>query len=169
MNGLAQHGYCAALDEYYYGVREHLIFTPDGMLVLSLQVSGERHDVNGLYALLKTSFSGVLYGDNAYTPRPEKRDELLAQGIRVCAVPKKNAKLPLAPSLDKYLRKKRGAIERFIALYDEQFHAGRTLNRSARHDHARRTFKLLSHNCSRAVNVDIRRPIHSVAHFHAAA
>ena len=169
LNGLAQHGYCAALDEYFYGVREHLIFTPGGMLVCALQLSGERHDVHGLYALLQTSFSGVLYADNAYTPRIEKRDELYARGIHVCAVPKKNAKLPLAPSLNNYLRKRRGVIERYIALYDNQFHAARTLNRSERHYRARRMFKVLSHNCSRIANAALELSRHSVAHFHAAA
>jgi len=29
LSGLAQHGYCASLDEYFYGVREHLIFTSE--------------------------------------------------------------------------------------------------------------------------------------------
>jgi len=139
------------------------------MLACALQLSGEQHDVNGLYALLKTSFSGVLYADNGYWPNLEKREELLTHGITVCAVPKKNAKLPLAPSLNKYLRKRRGAVERFIALFDEQFHAGLTLNRSERHYRARRTFKLLSHNCSRVANAALHCSIHSVAHFHAAA
>jgi len=139
------------------------------MLACALQLPGGQHDVNGLYALLKTSFSGVLYADNGYWPNANKREELFAHGITVCAVPKKNAKLPLAPSLDKHLRKKRGAIERFIALFDEQFHADRTLNRSERHYKARRTFKLLSHNCSRAANAALQRSIHSVAHFRAAA
>lgn len=139
------------------------------MLVCAVQLSGEQHDVNGLYALLKTSFSGVLYADNGYWPNPEKREELLAHGITVCAVPKKNAKLPLAPSLNKYLRKQRGKVERFIALFDEQFHASQTLNRSERHYSARRIFKLLAHNCSRLANAALHRPIHSVAHFNAAA
>lgn len=169
LNGLAQHGYCAALDEYFYGVREHLIFTPGGMLVGSLQLSGEQHDVNAAYALLTSSFAGVLYADNAYWPRADKREELLAHGITICAVPKKNAKLPLAPCLDKHLRKRRGVVERFIALYDDQFHAGQTLNRSARHYQARRMFKMLSHNCSRVANDYLQFSIHSVAHFHAAA
>jgi hypothetical protein len=169
LNGLAQHGYCAALGEYFYGVREHLIFTPSGMLAGSIQLAGQRHDVHGAYALLTLSFAGVFYADNAYTPRASKREELVARGIYVCAVPKKNAKLPLAPCLNKYLRKRRGTVERFIALYDKQFNAGRTLNRSERHYRARRMFKMLSHNCTRVANAALERSIHSVAHFHAAA
>lgn len=169
MSGLAQHGYCASLDEYYYGVREHLIFTPSGMLAGAIHLPGNRHDAHGAYALLKTAFTGVFYADNAYTPKPKKRDELLARGIHICAVPKKNALLPLAPCLDEYLRKRRGVIERFIALYNQQFHSGRTLNRSLRHYCARRAFKMLSHNCSRVTNATLKRALHSVAHFHAAA
>lgn len=139
------------------------------MLVGNIHIPGNRHDVHGAYALLKSAFAGVFYADNAYTPNATKREELHAKGIRICAVPKKNAKLPLAPCLDEYLRKERGAIERFIALFNEQFHAGRTLNRAVRHYLARRAFKMFSHNCSRVTNDTIKRSRHSVAHFHAAA
>ena len=139
------------------------------MLAGVIHLPGNRHDVHGAYALLKTAFTGVFYADNAYTPKASEREKLLAKGIHICAVPKQNAKLPLAPCLDAYLRKERGVIERFIALYNQQFHAGRTLNRSVRHYLARRAFKLLSHNCSRVTNAALQRSIHSVAHFHAAA
>ena len=139
------------------------------MLAGVIQLPGNRHDVHGAYALLKTAFTGVFYADNAYTPNAVKREELHARGIKICAVPKQNALMPLAPCLDAYLRKRRGAIERFIALYNQQFNAGRTLNRCARHYLARRAFKLLSHNCSRITNKALNRSIHSVAHFHAAA
>lgn len=139
------------------------------MAVGAIHIPGNRHDVHGAYMLLKTAFTGIFYADNAYTPNAAKRDELHAKGITICAVPKKNACLPLAPCLDEYLRKERGVIERFIALYNQQFYAGRTLNRSARHYLARRAFKMLSHNCSRVTNATLQRPTHSVAHFHAAA
>ena len=169
MNGLAQTGYCAAKQEYFHGVREHLVFTPAGMLAFQVQLPGNAHDVQGLYALLDSTFRGTLLGDNAYTPRAEKREELGKHGIRIHATPKKNAKLPLAPSLLEWQRHNRAPVERRIALFDNQFHAHRTLNRSERHYRARRAFKQLGHNCSRHANATLCRPIHSVAHFNAAA
>ena len=150
-------------------MREHLIFTPGGRVAFQVQLPGNQHDVNGLYALLGSTFKGTLLADNAYTPKADKRKALSQLGIRIHAVPKKNAQLPLAPNLLQWLRVKRSPVERRIALFDEQFHAERTLNRSVRHYRARRAFKALRNNCSRHANAALGRPIHSVAHFHAAA
>jgi hypothetical protein len=154
---------------YFHGIREHLIFTPGGMLLNLVQLPGNRHDVNGLYALLKTSFKGTLIGDNAYTPNPTKRTELTQQGITVHAIQRANAKLPLAPILVEGLHKRRAPIERRIGLFDRQFNAHRTLNRSIRHYHARRLTKALAHNCSRHINVEHDRPKERVAYFRYAA
>lgn len=154
---------------YYHGVREHLIFTPHGYLARLLAVSGNRHDVNGLYALLKTPFKGALLGDSAYQPNAAKNKKLQAQGIRMHAEQKANAKEPRPASLREWLHARRSKIERRIGLFDKQFHAERTLNRSVRHYHARRWTKALAHNCSRRINAAQNRPVESVAHFHAAA
>ena len=154
---------------YFHGVREHLVFTPNGYLAYVLAVSGNRHDVNGLYALLKTPFKGALLGDSAYQPNAEKNKELQAQGIRMHAAQKTNAKEPRAEFLREWLHARRSKIERRIGLFDKQFHAERTLNRSVRHYHARRWTKALAHNCSRHVNAAQNRLFESVAHFHAVA
>src|SRR5207244_144151 len=60
LDGLARTGYCASMKTYFHGVREHLIYTPEGRIAFIQQIPGNRHDVNGLYALLKTSFKGSL-------------------------------------------------------------------------------------------------------------
>jgi hypothetical protein len=52
LKGLAATGCCAALKMYFHGARAHLIFTPNGCIALVLSIAGNRHDVNGLYALL---------------------------------------------------------------------------------------------------------------------
>jgi hypothetical protein len=97
-------------------VREHLIFTPGGMLFFQVQLPGNQHDVNGLYALLDNTFKGTLLADNAYTPKASKREELSQHGIRIHAVPRRNARLPLAPCLVQWLRHRRSPLERFKAL-----------------------------------------------------
>lgn len=154
---------------YFHGVREHLIVTPGGMISGLVQVPGNRHDVNGLYALLKTAFKGTLIGDSAYQPNLKKRAELDRQGIRVHAIPKSNAKLPLAPALVDWLHERRAPIERRIGLFDEQFNAHRTLNRAERHYLARRLTKALAHNISRHINVKNNRPKERVAYLRYAA
>jgi hypothetical protein len=169
LDGLAATGYCASLKTYFHGTREHLIFTPGGRIAFVLPVAGNRHDVNGLYALLKTAFKGALLGDSAYQPKAAKDQQLRARGIRMHAEQKSNAKHPRPEHLRKWLHAHRSPIERRIGLFDEQFNADRTLNRSARHYHARRWTKVLTHNLSRHVNAAAHWPAESVAHFHAAA
>lgn len=154
---------------YFHGVREHLIVTPGGLIAGLVQLSGNRHDVNGLYALLKTAFKGTLIGDSAYQPNETKREELKRQGVRIHAIPKSNAKLPLAPQLVEWLHECRAPIERRIGLFNEQFNAHRTLNRSASHYHARRLAKALSHNISRHINAAKGLPKERVAYMRYAA
>ena len=132
-------------------------------------VSGNKHDVNGLYALLHTTFKGALLGDSAYQPNPTMNEKLHAQGIRAHAEQKANAKEPRPEYLRQWLHVRRSPIERHIALFNEQFAAGRTLNRSVRHFLARRWTKALAHNCSRYINLANQLPVASVRHFHAAA
>ena len=169
LGGLAATGYCASLKTYFHGTREHLIFTPSGCIAFVLSIAGNRHDVNGLYALLKTSFSGALLGDSAYQPNSSKDAHLRAQGIHMHAEQRANAKRPRPAFLRQWLHARRSRVERRIGLFDIQFHADRTLNRSVRHYHARRWTKVLTHNLSRHVNRANAFPLESVAHFHAAA
>jgi len=166
---LAATGYCASLKTYFHGVREHLIFTPNGRIAFQLAMPGNRHDVNGLYALLKTPFKGALLGDSAYQPNKTKAAERQAHGIRIHAQQKSNARKPRAAFLRDWLHSRRSRIERRIGLFDHQFHAQGTLNRSERHYLARRWTKALSHNCTRHINADRQLALESVAHFNAAA
>jgi DDE family transposase len=154
---------------YFHGVREHLICTPQGRVAFLQQIPGNRHDVNGLYALLKTSFKGSLLADAGYLPKKKKREQLEAHGIVVHALPRSNMKEQPCEYLKQWLKKRRGVIERRISLFDRQFHAHRTLNRSAKHYHARRWTKALAHNCSRHINDKKQFQFDSVAHFHAVA
>lgn len=168
LDGLAQTGYCAALKRYFHGVREHAIFSPGGHLLHLVQIAGNRHDVNGLYALLHDSFTGHLIGDNAYWPKAEKRGKLSHNGITITARTRDNWTMENTPE-EKELLKQRGKIERFIGLFDRQFHAARTLNRSRRHYFARRWCKAAAHNASRLLNHRLELPVESCQHFHMAA
>jgi hypothetical protein len=150
-------------------VREHLIFTPKGNVAFVLQIPGNRHDIQGLYALLKTSFQGALIGDNAYWPRAEKREQLEAHGIQITAATRSNWKFQHPPKIKKLLRSHRPKIERRIGLFNRQFYAHRTLCRSAKHYEARRWTKALAHNTSRRINAQAALPLESVAHFRLAS
>jgi len=169
LDGLCQIGYCASLDRYFTGVREHLIFTPDGDLVYVGQVAGNRNDVHGLYALLDTDFRGRLLADHGYWPNPVKRAELLKKGIEVIAQTRSNMKQQHDEQFAKWLHRRRGTVERRIGLFDQQFNANKTICRSKKHYEARRWCKALTHNGSRYLNRALDRPLESLAHYHAAA
>ena len=145
------------------------MFTPGGRIAFVLQVPGNRHDVQGLYGLLKTTFHGHLLGDNAYWPKATKREALARHGITVTAATRSNWKARNTAEDKALLKRWRGKVERRIGLFDSQFNAGRTLCRSRRHYEARRWAKVLSHDLSRHLNRKLRRPAESVAHFWLAA
>lgn len=169
MDGLGAIGYCAGASRWFCGVREHLVFTPHGMIACMAQVAGNRHDVQGLYCLLYTSFRGRLLGDSAYTPGRRLDAELREQNIQVVAQTRKNSRLPLPPRTRRFVKVNRSRVERRISLFDHQFHADRTLCRSARHYMARRWFKALGHNISRLLNPKLHRRDEAMLHFRAAA
>lgn len=152
------------MKRWFHGVREHLIFTPGGRIALVLQMPGNRHDVQGLYALMKTSFRGHLLGDNAYWPKAAKRPQLAAQGITVTAPVARSWHLRNTAEEQELLDTWRWPVERRIGLFNRQFHAGRTLCRSRRHYEARRWTKVLSHNLSRHMNRKLHRPLESLAY-----
>jgi len=134
-----------------------------------VQIPGNRHDVQGLYQLLETSFEGALLGDNAYWPREEMRVKLAGKRVEVWAESRSNWKFQYPPITRKWLKTLRGRVERRIGLFDSQFNAGRTLCRSSKHYDARRWTKALAHNCSRHINTVRHLPGESCAHFRLAA
>jgi hypothetical protein len=146
-----------------------LVFTPGGRLACVQQLPGNRHDVQGLYALLKTAFQGHLIGDNAYWPSKAMRPVLAASGITVSAASRSNWHFQYSPEQKARLNKQRKQVERRISLFNSQFHAGRTLCRSLKHYQARRAFKALAHNSSRHINAAANLPLESLAHFKLAA
>ena len=169
LNGLGKIGYCAGAARWYCGVREHLIFSPHGMIAGVVHVPGNRHDVQGLYALLRTSFRGRLFADNAYTPGAKLDQHLRAREIFVVAQSRKDSRCPLPPRTRAFVHTHRSRVERRIGLFNRQFGAGRTLCRSKRHYCARSWFKVLAHNLSRYLNPKLRYSAERMLHFQLAA
>jgi len=166
LGGLAQKGYCASLKRSFYGVREHLVVTPGGMIAFLQQMPGNRYDVQGLYALLKTSFSGQLVADSAYWPRGEMRERLAVRGIYVTAETHSNWRFQYPAAVAGAIKRWRSEIERWISLFNRQFYADKTLCRSVKHYLARRWMKALSFNVARWINKKKGLPKESFLHFH---
>ena len=164
LGGMAKKGYCRALDRWFVGMREHLVFTPDGRLAFVLQMPGNRHDVHGLYSLLETSFRGCLLADHGYWPNGEKRAELEEHGIRVIACTRSNQKFRHKPNDAALLKKNRAHIERFIGLFAAQFNASRTQCKNFANYKVKRWCKAMAHNASRRINKQHSWPLNSMAH-----
>jgi len=145
------------------------MITPSGLIAFMVQIAGNRHDVMGLYSLLETSFVGHLLGDNSYWPKPPKRKALQEKGITVTAATREDWHFQHSPEVAAALSKTRYSIERRFSMFNEQFHADRTLCRSPKHYFARRWTKALAHNASRYINAKNGLPHDSVQHFHIAA
>jgi len=155
--------------ERFHGVREHLICTPNGRIVALVQIPGRRHDVQGLYALLNTSFRGHLIGDNAYWPQLERDPELVRAGIIMTAATRRGFKFRYPPEMARALAQERHQIERYINHFNEQLNAARTLNRSLRHYLARRWTKALAFNATKHFNQLHGYPVESFSHLRAIA
>lgn len=153
------------MKRWFHGVREHLLFTPEGRIACVVQIPGHRHDVNGFYALLKTSFEGHLLGDNASWPEEKKRARLAKKNIIVTADTRSNWYVRNLPEEQALLDEWCGTVEWRIGLFDAQFHAVRTLCRSPKHYYVRGWFKVFSHNLSRHLNNNFRKPEKSVMHY----
>ena len=166
---MAQKGYCSALTRGYCGVREHLIATPNGLFYFVLQLPGNRHDVNGLYALLETSFQGHLLSDNAFWPHRKMRPLLEQRGITITAATRRGTHFVHPPDIAQMIHRNRKNLDRLIGLFNQQFHADRTRCRSPKHYMARRWLKVLAHNISRHINAKQCLPFESVGHFNLAA
>ena len=169
LEGYAKVGRCDALARWFCGLREHLIVTRRGLIAHIKQTPGNRHDVNGLYALLEDSFRGLLLGDTGYWPRRKYRRLLARKGIEVAAATCKAWHFQNPPEIAELINSLRRPVERFIGLYDQQFHADRTRSRSLRHYMARRWTKALAHNASRYINSTHGWPFESTQHFRLAS
>jgi len=125
--------------------------------------------VIGLYSLLETSFTGHLIGDNAYWPKRDKRKALEEKGITVTAATRDDWHIRNSPQVASRISKVRYVIERRIHLFNEQFHAHRTLCRSRKHYLARRWTKAVAYNVTRYINSKNNWNYESVIHFQIAS
>jgi hypothetical protein len=93
-------GYQASKKRYFYGFKIHLLVTREGAPVEFFVSEGSLHDLEGLRHLnLDLPPDSTLYADKAYWDA--KETELLqdAAGIRLIALRRANAKVPLPPCL----------------------------------------------------------------------
>lgn len=108
----AYYGYCAAKEEYFYGLRAHTIVTASGRPVEVLLLCGCAHDLTGMKEMrLPLPAGATLYADKAYTDY-DYEDQLHAQQeITLLSTRKSNSKRPHSEEVAITLRRARKRIE----------------------------------------------------------
>jgi IS5 family transposase len=93
-------GYQSSKKRYFWGFKVHLLVTRQGEPVEFFISEGSLHDLEGLRRLpLDLPAKSTIYGDKAYF---DSKEEILvseAGEIRLVALRRKNAKVPLPPEL----------------------------------------------------------------------
>lgn len=110
--GNAYWGYCAAKEEYFYGLRAHTIVTASGRPVEVLLLCGCSHDLTGLKEMqIDLPKGSRLIGDKAYTDY--QYEEQLQKQRQITFLPLRKGihKRQHDPTLTKAIRKARKRIE----------------------------------------------------------
>lgn len=110
--GNAYWGYCAAKEEYYYGLKAHVIVTASGRPVEVLLLCGCSADLTGMKELTLALPAGArLYGDKAYTDYTYEEQLLKEKQIAFLPIRKSNHKRQYAKEVAQRVSKTRKRIE----------------------------------------------------------
>lgn len=100
LKGEAYRGYMASKKRYFYGLRIHLISTPDGIPVEWVFLPGAANDVRGLQTLpLNLPEGSELYTDKGYTDYLAEDNLAITDDITLRAIRKQKSKRPDSPCM----------------------------------------------------------------------
>lgn len=110
--GDAYWGFCAAKDEYFYGLKAHTVVTASGRPVEVVLLCGCSHDLTGLKEMtLPLPAGATLYADKAYTDYVYEDDLLADSKITLLPIRKGNHKRQHSEEVAKQLSHTRKRIE----------------------------------------------------------
>ncbi len=154
--GEADHGYCAAKQEYYYGFHGHLMISFDGVitgLTVTPASGGERE---ALWELIE-GMQGLLIGDKGYLGAFLKAD-LTTVGMDLQTPLRANMHDDRDPQAVARLMRVRRRIETVIGQLTEQFHVEKVRARDLWHLTSRLARKVLAHTLGIFINRSLERP-----------
>lgn len=100
LQGEDYRGYIASKKRYFYGIRIHLISTPEGIPVEWIFLPGAAHDTRGLHTLpLNLPPGSELYTDKGYTDYVCEDNLAEADEIALMSIRKHNSHRPDSPCL----------------------------------------------------------------------
>jgi hypothetical protein len=128
---VANIGFCAAKNMHYYGFKCHLQISNDGHILNYVITKASIADNKPLFDLILPQRQGVVFADKGYMLK-QTDVQLLKRltGVTLYTQKRKNQKSQHSPAFDKWLKQKRGRIERVFSTLISQFNLTKTLTRS---------------------------------------
>ncbi len=154
--GIADWGYCAAKDEYYYGFKEGIRTSSRGMIVHCPLLEARPHDIQHLEVLLD-GFQGIALGDKAFLDA--HRQEVLREtfGIDLQVPLRSNMPDPRPKAFRRWLGRLRRRVETVISQLCGRFHLQRIRVRNLWHLQSRLLRKVLAHTVGVFFNLQLGR------------
>ena len=143
LKAAADYGYCAAKDEYYYGLKANLLLDLRGVVV-GITLTAANVDERDSADDLLQAIEGLVLGDKGYI-RPQCKADGEALGIDLQTPVRKNLKERRPRWWLKLLRRLRKRIETVMSQLEQQFGLATTRARDAWHLTNRVTRKVLAH------------------------
>ena len=152
---VANVGYCAAKQHYYYGLHGHLLITIDGAITAWTVTAATGDEREALWELT-TGVHGLVIGDKGYLSTCVQ-EELATIGIDVQTPLRANITDPRPPWALQQLTRTRRLVETVIGQLTAQFHWEKIWARDAWHLTSRITRKVLAHTLGIFINRQVGR------------
>lgn len=151
--GMATYGYCAAKDEYYYGLHGHVVISSVGVIT-SATFTPANTDERDVCPELVKKLMGLILGDKGFI-RPFLRTELANQELYLETPVKKNMKEGRPKEFLKWMMGTRRLIETVIGQLAERFHMEKVRARDIWHQFSRFWRKILAHTLCVKINISL--------------
>jgi len=168
-------GFCAAKNEYFYGLKVHLVTDVHGVVIDYLVTSGHVHDTKGLAYLLQDHHRShellehliALLGDKGYIGQ-DYASVLESQfGVQMLALRKERPTDPDRPpsSYNQLIGQGRKIIETTISVLTQVLHGATTTARSLQGFLRRLMVKMTALNLGNYLNLLLGQPVLRVSSF----
>ena len=147
----ADYGYCAAKDEYYYGLKANLLVDLRGVVVGITVTAANVDERDSAYDVLG-AIEGLVLGDKGYI-RPQFKADCEALGIDLQTPVRKNMKERRPRWWLKLLKRLRKRIETVISQLEQRFGLATTRARDVWHLTNQVTRKILAHTVGVWLNI----------------
>jgi IS5 family transposase len=152
---VADFGYCAAKNQYYYGLHGHLLVTFDGVITGCTVTPASGDEREALWELTE-GVRGLVIGDKGYLSA-FLQAELATVGLDLQTPLRANMTDPRPPWVVRQLMRTRRRVETVIGQLAEQFHFEKIRARDVWHLTSRVARKVLAHTLGIFMNRQIGR------------